>query len=72
MAKTSEKMPPCVRQCGPEFGNEIDALMELPCKFLRAVGVCHSDGDLCEKEWVLRPSDYRKAKGRSFRPLTEE
>jgi len=64
--KQDDKLPPCVAQCAPEFENEIEILMGLPCKFLRAIGVCHSDGDLCKK--ILKPSSYLRIKGKSFRP----
>ena len=72
MAKTSEKMPPCVRQCGPEYEFEIEIVMELPCKFLKALGVCKSDGDLCEKDWLIKPSNYRRTKLMSFRDIVRE
>jgi hypothetical protein len=62
-----KRMPPCVRRCEPGFENEIEKLMELSCSFLKAIGICHSDGDLCEKG-LQRPASYRRVKSKSFRP----
>jgi hypothetical protein len=65
--KENQKRPPCVRQCGPEYEIYMEIVMELPCKFLKALGACKSDGDLCEKDWLIKPSNYRRAKLMSFR-----
>ena len=46
--------------------------MELPCRFLKAIGICQSDGDLCVKDWLIKPSNYRRTKLMSFRDIVRE